>query len=175
MVVNLSVGKKSYEALDESIKQEVAADFETVRKLSSELMELVEEDTRAFNSYMEAMKLPKETEEERASRADRMQKATEYALKVPLTVTEKCLSLLKHQLIIARHGNKNAVSDVGVGALLAFAALEGAALNVEINLAGMKHGSMKAEAVRKMKDCLMEGKQLKQEVMELIHERIRST
>lgn len=172
MVVNLSVGKKSYEVLDECIKSKIVMDYEAVKRLNSELTELVDEDTQAFNLLMEAMRLPKETEVDRINRADSIQKASLYALKIPLMTAEKCLLILKHQMDIALYGNKNAVSDIGVGSLLALAGLEGAALNVKINLPGITDLSIKKEASQKIENYLAEGEKLKTEILQIVNNRI---
>ena len=75
MVVNLSVGKKNYESLDEKIKSEFIKEAENVKALQKELSGLVDEDTKAFNKFMEAVKLPKDTEEQKQLRAGKMQEA----------------------------------------------------------------------------------------------------
>lgn len=172
MVVNLSTGKKSFEALEENIRHKALEDFEAVKALNQELSMLVDEDTKAFRLFMEAMKLPKETEEERKNREDSMQQAALYALQVPLTVAEKCLGILRHQLHIARYGNKNAVSDVGVGSLLAFAGLEGAALNVNINLPGISDANVRMDASEKIAAFRKEGSELKIKITEVVNSRI---
>ena len=172
MVINLSVGKKAYEALDEHIKQEIEADFRAVSQLHTELTVLVDEDTKAFNLFMEAMKLPKESEEQKEAREASIQKASLYALEIPLLVAEKCLLLLKHQLRIANHGNKNAVSDIGVGALLALTGLEGAILNVKINLPSIKDDSIKIQSAERIERYLSEGNQLKTGIVEIVNKRI---
>lgn len=172
MVVNLSTGKKSFEALEENIRHKVLEDFEAVKALNQELWTLVDEDTKAFRLFMEAMKLPKETEEERKNREDSIQQAALYALQVPLKVAEKCLGILRHQLHIARYGNKNAVSDVGVGSLLAFAGLEGAALNVNINLPGISDSNVRMDASEKIAAFRKEGSELKIKITEVVNSRI---
>jgi formiminotetrahydrofolate cyclodeaminase len=172
MVVNLSLGKKSYEALNTKIKNKIAGDYEVVKTLNKELVDLVDEDSKAFNQVMASLKLPKETEEDRNKRAESIEMACQYALRVPLTVAEKCLLILRHQIEIARYGNKNAVSDIGVGALMALAGLEGAALNVKINLPSITDKSLKANALRIIDDYLDEGKRLKTEVITIVNNRI---
>jgi methenyltetrahydrofolate cyclohydrolase len=172
MVVQLTVGKKSYEALDEKIKQSIQEDFMVIKTLNEELTELVDEDTKAFNLFMEAMKMPKITDEEKLEREERMQRASEYALAVPLRVAEKCLKILKHQEIIAKYGNKNAVSDIGVGVLLALSGLEGAGLNVKINLPSIANNTIKMDASEKLEAYLLEGKSAKSSIMEIINQRI---
>jgi methenyltetrahydrofolate cyclohydrolase len=174
MVINLSVGKKSYEALEEHIKQAIILDLQAISRLNTELTELVDEDTKAFNLFMEAIKLPKESDIQKADREASMQKASLYALEIPLLVAEKCLLLLRHQLRIASHGNKNAVSDIGVGALLAHTGLEGAILNVKINLPNILDNLIKIEAAEKTERYLLEGIQLKTEIIEIVNKRILS-
>jgi formiminotetrahydrofolate cyclodeaminase len=172
MVVNLSVGKKSYEALDEAIKQKFMGDFAKVEALKKELTELIDEDTAAFNKFMEAMKLPKDTEEQKKAREEKMQQASVYALQVPLKTAEKCLDILRNQETIAAYGNKNAVSDVGVGALMALAGLEGAVLNVKINLPGITDESIRNDASARYISMLEEGARLQKNIMEIVNKRI---
>lgn len=168
MVANLSFGKKSYQTLDENIKHKIAADYEAVKTLNQELTGLVDEDSIAFNQVMEAIKLPSETEAEKSFRAESMEQASQYALKVPLTTAEKCLQILNHQITIARYGNKNAVSDIGVGALLAWAGLAGAVLNVKVNLPSVNNQAIKNDAEEKINAYLAEGEHLKDEVSGIV-------
>lgn len=172
MVVNLSRGKKSYEALDVEIKNKISADYESVRLLNQQLIELVDEDSMAFNQVMEAFKLPRQTEHDRIQREQSIETAGQYALKIPLTVAAKCLSVLTHQVDIARYGNKNAVSDIGVGALMASAGLEGAALNVRINIPGIKNQSVVTDAIQKIEEYLPEGEKLKTRIISIVNSRI---
>lgn len=172
MVVNLTIGKKAYEALDENIKQKISADFAVMTSLNEELAELVDEDTRAFTLFMEAMQLPKETEQEKLKRAGQMQEASLFALDVPLRVAEKCLQILKHQKQIALYGNKNAISDIGVGAELASAGIKGAALNVKINLPGIENQAVKLDAVHKIDRITKESELLYADIMAIVERRI---
>ncbi|NLV23094.1 MAG: cyclodeaminase/cyclohydrolase family protein, partial [Syntrophomonadaceae bacterium] len=84
MVVNLTIGKKSWEALEDNIKQQINSDFAAITSLNEELALLVDEDTKAFTKFMAAMQMPKETETEKSCRAEQMQKASLFALDVPL-------------------------------------------------------------------------------------------
>ena len=172
MVVNLSVGKKNYESLDEKIKSEFIKEAENVKALQKELSGLVDEDTKAFNKFMEAVKLPKDTEEQKQLRAEKMQEASLYALQVPLKTAECCFRLLENQGNIARYGNRNAVSDVGVGALLALSGLEGAILNVNINLSGIEDEAVRSEAYDKCRRLSAEGRKLHSEILDIVNLRI---
>ncbi len=172
MVVNLSVGKKNYEALDENIKAGFMKEAENAKALQKELIELVDEDTKAFNRFMEAMKLPKDTEEQKRVRGEKMQEASLYALQIPLKTAESCFNLLKNQNSIAKYCNKNAVSDVGVGALLALSGLEGAIMNVNINLPGIADEAVRTAAYEKCRMLSSEGHKLHDETVDIVNSRI---
>src|SRR5690606_14851924 len=98
---------------------------------------LIDKDTEAFNLFMEALRLPKETETEKEFRKQKLEEATIEAIKVPLEIMK--LSYLGLETIekMVEYGNKNALSDIGVGCLLLHSGLEGAILNVKINLSGL--------------------------------------
>lgn len=172
MVVNLSTGKKNYENLDEHIKTEFMKEAENVKAIQKELSGLVDEDTKAFNKFMAAMKLPKDTEEQKQLRMEKMQEASLYALEVPLKTAENCFALLNNQKTIAGYGNRNAVSDVGVGALLALSGLEGAILNVNINLPGIADEAVRTEAYDKCMKLSAEGRKLHDEILDIVNLRI---
>ena len=172
MVVNLSVGKKNYESLNEKIKAKFMEEAENVKALQKELSGLVDEDTKAFNKFMEAVKLPKDTEEQNQLRAEKMQEASLYALQVPMKTAECCFRLLENQGNIARYGNRNAVSDVGVGALMSLSGLEGAILNVNINLSGISDEAVRSEAYDKCRRLSVEGRKLHSEILDIVNLRI---
>ena len=172
MVVNLTIGKKSWEALEDNIKQQINSDFAAITSLNEELALLVDEDTKAFTKFMAAMQMPKETETEKSCRAEQMQKASLFALDVPLQTAEKCLQILRHQKEIALYGNKNAISDIGVGAELAAAGIKSAALNVQINLPSIEDQTVKADAIHKIDRITREGELLRGEIMAVVERRI---
>ncbi len=111
--------------------------------LRGELEQLIDADAAAFDEVMAAFRLPKETDEQKAERSAAIQAGYKAAVEPPAAVCKRALSVLELAEQVAKRGNPNAVSDAGVAALLAASALEGAALNVEINL-----GSIKDEAFR---------------------------
>ncbi len=172
MVVRLSVGKKSYESLDDDIKNRMEIDLQAIETLSGQLTELVDDDARAFTSYMNSLQLPRENEADKLKRAASIKKASLTSLQIPLLTAEKCLVILQHQKNIARYGNKNAVSDIGVGSLLAFAGLEGAALNVAINLDNIDDKAVVSDARRKIEDYLAHGEIIKTEIMDIVKQRM---
>ncbi|HNX93378.1 MAG TPA: cyclodeaminase/cyclohydrolase family protein [Syntrophomonas sp.] len=172
MVVNLTIGKKAWEALEDNIKKQIKDDFAAMQTLNEELAVLVDEDTKAFTLFMQAMKLPKETETEKSYRDGQMQKASLFAMDVPLKTAEKCLQVLRHQKDIALYGNKGAISDIGVGAELASAGIKSAALNVKINLPSIDDETVKADAVHKIDRIIREGEILLADTMAIVERRI---
>lgn len=137
MVCNLTIGKKKYE----EVSEELTRVLQSSEELRQRLTKLVEEDSEAFNRVMAAFRLPKETQEEKETRSRQIEEATKGAAKVPLEVMEEALRVLDLSQVVAEKGNPNSISDAGVAALLAWSAVEGADLNVEINLSSLKDES----------------------------------
>ncbi len=129
MVANLTIGKKKYVDVEDDMK----AALQKTEALRLELAQLIEEDAAAFGKVMKAMKLPKETDEEKAARKAAMQASLIDAATVPLAVMEKCVDVIRLSKGVAEKGNKNAVSDAGVAALMGRAGAHAARLNVLIN------------------------------------------
>ncbi len=145
MVANLTVGKKGYEAAQKTLKRAALRGQE----LKDEYLRLVDLDTEAFNKVMEALRLPKATDEQAAERRAALEAATKEATLVPFRTLEGALELLKLARKAAEKGNRNSLSDAGVAALVARAAAEGAFYNVRINLPGLQDGEFKALTARK--------------------------
>ena len=139
MVANLTVGKKGYEPAWESS----ATLAERAQALKAALLVAVDDDTRAFDDVLAAMRLPKVTEEQQRAREAAIAAAYEKATAVPLATARLCLQALELAKEAAITGNRNSVSDAGVGALLAKAGLDAAILNVRINLPSVREGGFK--------------------------------
>ncbi len=152
MVCRLTIGKKKYAGVEEEMKH-VLEGAETLRKYFENA---VEEDTRAFNVVMQALGMPKETEEHKAARAQKMEEGSKAANVVPLAVLERASKLLRLANIAAEKGNINATSDAATAGSLAFAAAEGAYFNVLINLKGVSDKTYVSEIHWKAKNCLQE-------------------
>ena len=100
------------------------------------MLQLVDEDTAAFNLIMEAFKLPKGTDEEKAARKAAIQAATKKAIEVPFEAMETAYKSMEVMKAMVENGNPNSITDAGVGALCARTAIIGAHMNVRINAAG---------------------------------------
>ena len=149
MVANLSAGKRGW---DDKLKY--FSDWAVkAQQLKDELLSLVDEDAAAFNKVMDAFALPKESAEEKAARSEAIQIATKHAAEVPLRVMETAFKAYQILSEMADKGNPASISDVGVGLLGVRACIGGAALNVRINLAGLKDEKERSalqEKVRKI-------------------------
>ena len=142
MVANLTAHKAAYDD-----RWEEFSDYaEQGQALMERLLHLVDEDTAAFNRIMDVFAMPKSTDAEKAARAAAMEAATLYATEVPLHTMEAAFEVFPLVRAMAEFGNPNSVTDAGVGALAARAAVRGAFLNVKINAAGLKDRA-KAEAL----------------------------
>jgi len=135
MVASLTHGKKGME----SVKPEMEEIGNRAQIVKDQLTFLVDEDTRAFNSIIDASRMKKKSDEEKVLRIEAIQTATKKATEVPLKVAKLCLEALELAEIVAKDGNPNSVSDAGVAAEVAFAGVRGARLNVLINLPGIKN------------------------------------
>lgn len=141
MVANLSAHKRGW---DDRWK-EFSDWAERGQDVMERLLRLVDEDTEAFAKIMDVFSMPKGTEEEKAARAEAMEKATLYASRVPLKTMQTAMEAMPVALAMARIGNPASASDAGVGAIAALAAVRGAHLNVRINAAGLKDRTLAAE------------------------------
>ena len=147
MVANLSAGKRGW---DDKI-QYFSDRAVKAQQLKDELLFLVDEDTAAFNRVMSAFGLPKESPDEKAARSAAIQEATKYAAEIPLRVMETALKSYDLLAEMAEQGNPASLSDVGVGLLATRACIDGAALNVRINLGSLKDEKVKSSLTERLR------------------------
>lgn len=146
MVANLTVGKKGYEAV-QSEMEELQAKAEAIRK---RMLELSQADADVFNIFMNALGLPKNTDEEKAARTAAIQQAYKDAAMVPFEIGELANQIFDLAELASRKGNQNLITDGIIAAINARAAVKSAFLNVRINLSGIKDESFVAELTSKM-------------------------
>ena len=148
MVANLSAGKRGWDD-----KLEYFSDWAVkAQQLKDQLLSLVDEDTAAFNRVMNTFALPKDSAEEKKARSTAIEEATKHAAEVPLKVMETASKSYELLSEMAAKGNPASISDVGVGALATRACIEGAALNVRINLAQLKDEKFKTALANKVQE-----------------------
>lgn len=168
MVANLSAHKRGWddrwkEFSDQAVKGQ---------DIMERLLKLVDEDTAAFAKIMNVFSMPKGTEEEKAARAEAMEKATLYATQVPLRTMQTALEAMPLALEMARKGNPASASDAGVGAIAALAAVKGAQLNVRINAAGLKDSAMADSLTAEAEKIAKEAAEKEAEILSEVNKNI---
>src|SRR2546423_3300949 len=169
MVANLSAGKRGWDDKLEYFSNWAV----TAQQLKDELLALVDEDTAAFTEVMDAFALPKESAEEKAARAAAIAKATKYAAEVPLKVMETASKSYELLAEMAERGNPASVSDIGVGALATRACIEGAALNVKINLAQLKDEKFKTASLKRIEQISTDSDTQFEKISQVVASKLR--
>jgi len=160
MVCRLSIGKKGLEE-----HQTLVADvLEKAEKVAKSLMLRVDLDTQAFNRVMAAFKLPKETDDEKKARTGAIQEGYKEAVQSPLSIARECVSVLHLAQSATGKSNTNAISDLGVAAMQAYAGLEGAVMNVKINLPSIKDEAFNAKTLSETATLLEDGRKARDNV-----------
>jgi len=168
MVGNLTINKKKFKAYDESIQKQYLDYLDIFSRNKSSFVELIDLDTEAFTFLMDAFKLPKNSEEEIAIRSVEIEKATLGCIKIPMKVTVIALETLRLLESMIEYSNRNTVSDQGVSVLMLYSAIEGAAMNVLINLPGLSDEKLKKEYEKTISDIIFEANNLKDSLLEEI-------
>jgi glutamate formiminotransferase len=169
MVTGLSLSGRKFVAIkDEMLKHRHAADNDR-----GILMDLVEKDSAAFDEVMATFKMAEETPQERKQKENATERATIHAAEVPLTTMRHSYAALGHAKVAAEKGNINSITDAGVAAHALVAAIEGAALNVRINLGNIKDKTFVKNSDEEVQKILGDGNKLKDEVLEIVEARMR--
>ncbi|PMP74387.1 MAG: glutamate formimidoyltransferase [Aciduliprofundum sp.] len=166
MVANLTIGKKKYADVESEMKEIV----KVAVRLRDELFSIVDEDVEVFNKIMDALKLPKETEEQARLRKEKIEQASKEACEVPLKTARLCLDVMRLSLRVTEKGNKNAISDGACSAYFAQSALRGALLNIRINLKNISDENYKKMMQDNMQNLIKESSLILEKVEEKINE-----
>lgn len=170
MVANLSIGKGEFDSKYDDLNDLA----EKAQEIKDQLLNSVDEDAQAFNAVLEAMRLPKDTDEQKATRLRAMEEGYKLATKVPLTTAQLCREALNLCLRAARAGNAAAISDAGVGALMAHAGLQGAIYNVRINLPSIKDQNFVMEIQKQLDALLREATEVNEAVKDEVEKALLS-
>lgn len=168
MVANLTLGREKYASVQAEAADLLAASEDLRRRLE----DFVTLDTSAYAAVAAAMKLPRDSDEQKAERTRVLQAALLGAADVPLRVAETAVEVSRLSALAAEIGNVNAVSDAGVAALLAEAAAQSAALNVKINLAWIADEPFKQDAWSRIEAALSEAGHLRDVVLAATYDKI---
>ena len=171
MFKNLTIGKKKY--LD--VEDEIKAVKSKLEDLNDSFLKLAAKDNYAFDKVMTAFKLPKETDEQKKMRAEKIEEATFAAAIVPSEVIEFCRQAIPLVQKAADIGNQNSVSDAGVAASLLSTAAEGAFLNVIINCTSLTNKTHGQELMKKSEISCEEVKNKSAKIISSIKSRIYNT
>lgn len=171
MVANLSANKRGWE----NRWEEFSRWAERAKTYRVQLLELVDEDTNAFNRIVEASKLPRGSDAEKNTRQQAIQEATRHAIEIPLRVMTLCHDSMQVIKAMAATGNPNSVSDAGVAALAARAATRGALLNVKINAATLQDRDIAGDITRRGEEIAARADQQESEILEIVHQKIKTS
>ena len=164
MVANLSSHKSGWDRR----WKEFSDWAEKGQAIKDKLVNLVDEDTRAFNKIMDAFGLPKTSDAEKTVRKQAIQQATRYAIEIPLQVMQISLASFEVIKAMAETGNPNSVSDAGVGALCARSAVYGAYLNVKINATGYDDKAYVEQTMKSSNEMLTKALELEKQILEIV-------
>jgi glutamate formiminotransferase/formiminotetrahydrofolate cyclodeaminase len=168
MVANLSAGKRGWDD-----KLEYFSEWGVkAQQLKDELLALVDEDTNAFNKVMDAFALPKNSAEEKTERAAAIEDATKHAAEVPLKVMETAAKSYELLSEMADNGNPASVSDVGVGAMATRACIQGAAMNVRINLGQLKDKKFKSRLQKRVQKMSADSQTLFRKIIRIVERKM---
>ncbi len=168
MVANLSSHKAGWDDRWEEFSNWA----EKGERLKNELLKLVDEDTNAFNKIMNAMGLPKATEDEKILRNKAIQEATKYAIEVPFMVMEYSYASFEIIKAMVEVGNPNSITDAGVGALCARTAVMGAFMNVRINATGLTDKAYTEAILKRGKEIEEKAQALEQEILKVVNAKL---
>ena len=171
MVANLSAHKPGWDDRWEEFSRYADEGV----KLEEELLHLVDEDTKAFNRIMAAFAMPKNTEEDKRLRSEAIQSATLFATQVPLETMRTSFRVFEICKAMAETGNPNSVSDAGVGALAARAAVLGAGLNVKINASSLKDNAQAEALINEADNLMADADKAEREIMEIVEKVIHNS
>jgi len=146
MVAGLTIGKKKYAEVEEEMKKAVAP----MHEICEHLLDDIKRDSESFDLYMQALTLPKETEEEKAARTKAMQDGLKAAVAVPLSVAKRAYEVMPYAEVMVTKRNKTAVTDALVATMMARTAVLGALFNVKINLESIKDEAFVEETAKEV-------------------------
>ncbi|HBT18859.1 MAG TPA: hypothetical protein DEA52_02240 [Clostridiaceae bacterium] len=172
MVFNLTIDKKAAKDYDTSVVTAMKDARMATDRFRERYLELMEEDANAFDALMAGFAMKKETEEEKSARKEAIAKAKVKVLEIPLTLVRESFEMYEALKIATEYGNKNAISDAGVGAILIHSAIEGAALNVFINLAGEAVSDENIKIKEETDSLVEKSKALKEDIVAMVIDKI---
>jgi methenyltetrahydrofolate cyclohydrolase len=171
MVCNLTIGKMQYREYEQDLKS-VLTKAEALRR---DLTKMIEQDVHSFDEVMRAYGMPRLTKDETRTRAEAIQTALKMATLVPMRCCRACREVITIGSVVAEKGNRNVVSDAGVAALAAYAALRSAALNVFTNARAITDRIFAEEQLAELEQLLSEAATATEASYQVVKEKLGSS
>ncbi len=168
MVANLTVSNKKYA----DFHAQAQGQADKLMAIIEKLKELTNNDIAAFDHYMGCFKLPKETDDQKKARAAALEDAAKKATLVPLEICKQCLAIIVEAEELSKYGNKMAISDVGVGAMVGEAAMRACMLSVDINIPGIKDQDFVAKVKTEREHLFVAAEELRLLAMARVKEKM---
>jgi formiminotetrahydrofolate cyclodeaminase len=168
MVANLTIGKEKYKDVESEVQDILVQGQDLLKSLQTGLSQ----DINEFSNFMAVLKLPKNTEEEKAGRTAKMQEVLVSATDTPLAIARNCFQVLKLAQALAPIGNKAAISDVGVAAYLAESSLKSAMFSVDINLPQIKNTDYQSKVKAERERLFEQAAQISRDTVAVVQSRL---
>ncbi|WP_434511869.1 cyclodeaminase/cyclohydrolase family protein [Desulfitobacterium sp. AusDCA] len=168
MVANLTVGKEKYK----DVESQVLEILEKAQCVMNDLKTGLSQDIAEFSNFMAVLKLPKDTEEQKIKRTEKLQEVLISATDTPLGIAQNCFTVIKLAQALAPIGNKGAISDVGVAAYLGESALKAAMLSADINLPQIKNEEYQARVKDERQRLFSAAERIKVETVQVVQSRL---
>lgn len=166
MVYSFTIDKKSFEKLDDENKQKMIKLSDESKKLIEESLSYMDKDREAFTNLMDCFKLPRETEEDKRVRSEKIFENTKLSMNVPLELAEKAIKFYDNIEFAIKYGNKNLASDGVVAAILLHSSIEAAVVNVKVNYYSIKNKEEFDFVLERCKELLNESLKRKNNILE---------
>lgn len=168
MVYSLTVGKKSYMALDEKT-QDIIRKFQSKSlEFSKRSLEIMDEDRENFLKLMDCYKMPKDTDDEKEIRKNAIKENTIKSMEAPLALARECVIFYENLKVMAEYGNKMLLSDLGISAILLHSAIESSIINVKVNLNGLRSEEFFEELNKELIKMLERSIEEKNKISEIV-------
>lgn len=168
MVANLTANKRGSEDVDDILNEAA----EKCQDIKFKLVKAVDDDTNAFNQYMNAMRMPKKTDEEKKKRTAAMQEGLKVAVQVPYSTAQLSYEAIEIAETVAKHGNPNSITDVGVGAQSAYTGVLGGIYNVLINLKDIKDEKFVVDMKKKCNEIRIQAESKLKDVLSIVESKL---
>ena len=168
MVYSLTVGKKSYMALDENTQNMIKEFQKKSLEFSQRSLDIMDEDRENFLKLMDCYKMPKETEQDKEIRKKAIRDNTIKSMEAPLALARECINFYDNLKIMAEYGNKMLLSDLGISAILLHSAIESSIVNIKVNLNGLRNEEFFDKLDKEIKDILEKSLNEKNKISEIV-------